>query len=173
MRVDMRYDGKMIDWPGRGLFRASSGLPGYQKSSETCNADAGPIPEGTYKIFIADKGVAVEDGIGLCTLKPAWGIQKMPQGTDAGSCAVDFAAWGVNRARMEPADSKTLHKCTPVYRGGFYLHDSMKGFSHGCIEVDRTIFSKLRSEWKQTKKPFLLVEIRYGEDGVTYGHTKN
>ena len=172
MRIDMIYDGKKIEWPGRGLFRASSGLPGLQVASEMCNPQGGPLPEGIYRIFIAERGDAVEEGTELCKLRPGWGIQTIPQGTSAGSCQQEWANWGVNRARMEPYDSKTAQRCNPIFRGGFYLHDSMKGFSHGCIEVDRIIFSKLREQWKLTKKPFLLIEIKYEKNGITYGNTK-
>lgn len=77
--------------------------------------------------------------------KSIMGIQKIPRGkNDASECEPYWAQWGQNRARMEPADSSTQNKCLPVMRGGFYLHDSTKGFSHGCIEVEINLFVQLR-----------------------------
>lgn len=163
---------KKILWAGHGIFNASSGLPYLQNSSEMCNSNGGPLPEGYYKVFLTEMGTALDDGKGVCNLQPAWGIQSIPRGAAAGRCEPRWANWGVNRARMEPADSKTKNRCSPVMRGGFYLHDSVKGFSHGCIEVDKVIFSKLRSFHKQTKKQFLIVKVIYSKDGVTYGNTK-
>jgi len=31
-----------------------------------------------------------------------------------------------------------------VPRGGFYIHDSTKGYTHGCIEVEPRFFEVLR-----------------------------
>jgi len=47
--VDMFYYGQQLTWTGHGVFKASSGLPGFQKPREQCLPDKGPIPEGTYK----------------------------------------------------------------------------------------------------------------------------
>ena len=44
-----------------------------------------------------------------------------------------WANWGNNRVRFEPADVITKNKCK-TNRGEFYLHDSVKIYSHGCIE---------------------------------------
>lgn len=172
MHSDMNYNGKKIEWAGYGSFNASSGLPHLQKSSEMCNSEGGPLPEGHYKIYLTEMGSALDDGKGICNLQPAWGIQTIPRGAAAGHCEPYWANWGVNRARMEPADNKTKNQCSPIMRGGFYLHDSVKGFSHGCIEVDTIIFSKLRAVHKQTKKRFLIIKVVYDKDGMTYGNTK-
>jgi hypothetical protein len=47
-----------------------------------------------------------------------------------------YQAWGTIRARLENRDG---HKTAG--RDGFYLHDSGKGESHGCVETyGREIF---------------------------------
>ena len=51
---DMEYDGQSLQWSSR-KFRATSGLEGSQEPSEQCAPDKGPVPEGLYRVFIADK----------------------------------------------------------------------------------------------------------------------
>lgn len=171
MTHDMFYDGQVLHWPGHGKFRATSGMRGSQIPSESCTPDAGPVPPGLYKIFLADQGVAKDDGRGACALQPAWGIQTIPRGTAAGACEPYWANWGVNRARMEPADTATRNRCSPV-RGGFYLHDSTKGFSHGCIEVDGRIFPLLRTYARGGRgRSTMIIKVEYVAGRATNGGT--
>lgn len=172
MFFDMEYNGQTVRWKGNGDFKATSGLPKFQFPLNQCTPDSGPIPEGFYKIFIANHGVAKDDGRGICGLKPSWGIQQIPRGMIAGDCEEYWANWGTNRARMEPADNYTKIRCSPVMRGGFYLHDSTKGYSHGCIEVETRIFPLLRHHSKVTKKNTLIVKVKYEKGVITNGGTK-
>ena len=173
MNVDMTYDGKRVTWQGHGEFRATSGLPGYQSPEQFCVGDNGPIPPGKYKIFLTDMGQAQDDGTGTCALKPAWGIQAIPRGQAAGECERYWANWGSNRARMEPADAATKNRCSPA-RGGFYIHDSTKGYSHGCIEVEPRLFPILTSYARANKSRQLIIEVAYAADLVsTNGGTAN
>ena len=172
MIYDMEYDGQNVTWKGRGIFKATSGLPGFQKPSSQCITDSGPVPEGFYKIFLSNQGIAQDDGTGHCVLKPAWGIQQIRRGKDAGTCEPYWANWGDNRVRMEPADIPTKVKCAPISRGGFYMHDSRKGFSHGCIEVESRIFSLMRNYNKTTKKTKLVLKVTYAKGRPTNGGTK-
>lgn len=73
---------------------------------------------------------------------------------------------------MEPADVSTKLKCNPVMRGGFYLHDSTKGYSHGCIEVELGLFVQLRIYSKKTKKKTLIIKVNYENGDSTNGDTK-
>lgn len=168
---DMVYDGQKLQWWGHGVFKASSGLNGYQMPTEECNKGSGPIPEGVYKVLLADRGMAVGD-LNDCTLQAGWGIQKIPRGAQVGLCEVPWAAWGNNRARMEPADEATTAKCHPFRRSGFYLHDSTKGFSHGCIEVEGRLFPLLRSHHQITRKNTLTLKVKYVPGRSTYGGTR-
>jgi hypothetical protein len=68
---------------------------------------------------------------------------------------------------MEPADAATAGHCTPR-RGGFYLHDSTKGFSHGCIEVEGSLITGLRNY--KTKRSYLILKVEYATS-VTNGGT--
>jgi hypothetical protein len=57
----------------------------------------------------------------------------------------------MHRIRFEPADEKTKRRCSHR-RSGFYLHDSTKGYSHGCIEVQGSFFGALRSVIREKKR---------------------
>lgn len=46
MQHHLLYDGQTIRWNAQ-VFRATSGMPGFQSIAEQCNQrDAGPIPSG-------------------------------------------------------------------------------------------------------------------------------
>src|SRR5690606_2310908 len=173
MEINLVYDGQFIKWSDKRLtFRAISGMPRHQRPEDHWHPDAGPVPDGLYKVFIADHGVATDDGRGVCALKPSWGMQAIPRGAKAGSCEPYWANWGSNRARMEPADEATRRRCAPISRAGFYLHDSIKGYSHGCIEVETKIFKHLREYNLKTKKQTVMLQVQYIEGRPTNGGTK-
>jgi len=167
---DMIYDGQVLRWTGHGSFRASSGLPGFQAPGESCRADSGPVPPGFYKLYLTDQGVAQDDGRDACNLKPAWGIQSIPRGAAAGDCEEFWVNWGSNRARLEPADAATRNRCAPA-RGGFYLHDSTKGYSHGCIEVEGRIFPLLQTYARGSRSATMIIKVEYVNDRATNGGT--
>jgi hypothetical protein len=170
MKVDMSYDGQILTWQGWGKFKATSGLPHLQKPELQCITDAA-IPEGLYKVFLADRGTARDIAPGRCQLQPAWGMQTVPRGLAAGECEKYWAGWGWHRARMEPFDAATKLKCFPV-RGGFFLHDSTKGYSHGCIEVEGRLFSMLENYRRSSKKNTMTIKVAYVKGRPTNGGTK-
>ncbi|MCP4325543.1 MAG: DUF2778 domain-containing protein [Alteromonadales bacterium] len=166
MHHQMDYNGQILKCGSRVDFKATSGLPGSQLPKNQC------IPEGFYKIFLGNHGLAKDDGKGICKLMPSWGIQSISSGKKAGECEPYWANWGKNRARMEPADLATKSKCSPIKRGGFYLHDSTKGYSHGCIEVETRIFPLLRAFNKATKNNTIVIKVQYNKGVATNGGTK-
>lgn len=143
---DLEYDGQTLVWFGFGKWKATSGLSGHQVPSDQCATDEGPVPEGNYNIRLISSGEAQDDGTNTCNLSPAWGFQTISRGAAAGSCEPYWANWGYHRIRIEPADLTTKNTCVKkgINRGGFYLHDSTKGYSHGCIETESTFFTTLR-----------------------------
>jgi len=171
MIYQLTYDGAKLSWHGKGVYKASSGMPGYQKSTEQCLPNKGPVPEGSYYIPLIEGAAATDDGTGTCNLSPSWQIQTIPRGSAAGVCEPYWANWGNNRVRFEPADDVTKRSCLPIKRGGFYLHDSTKGYSHGCIEVEGAFFTQLRAYIKINKEKRLKLQIKYS-GGSTYGGTK-
>jgi len=174
----LKYDGKRLHWnhPGDGnpaaKYKATSGFTRYQIAAKQCTKNAGPIPEGTYsfRLVIDPKKYARDDGKGQCNLRPSQKIQQIPRGARAGSCERYWSNWGWNRVRIEAADTKTRKACSPR-RGGFYLHDSTKGYTHGCIEVEQIFFNRIVKYAKKAigKKLYLVVDYAFTS---TYGSTK-
>ena len=196
MAVFLRYDGRSLYWEEgttRKAFLASSGIHAtpirafrvgtvvycfredyrwrwYEKVK-----DRGPIPSGTYTVESRIlKQPWAERKAQSCELIVAWGIQKIPRGdpnpdkdgdqptlTTAGDCDPYWANWGSNRVRLSP------HKdMVAPHRDGFYVHDSVKGFSHGCIETELDFFVKYLFPYatKNPNKRFYL--------GVDYKHER-
>ena len=172
--TDLYYDGQTLKWPGYGTFNASSGLPGTQEPQYQCVPDSGPIPEGKYKLLLdVDRDNAADDGTNSCNLKPARKMQWIPRGADAGACEPYWANWGTRRVRLEAADSHTRGQCG-ARRSGFYLHDSTKGYSHGCIEVDGAFFNVYIGYYSthlRRKGQYLTLTVKYVGTS-TYGGTK-
>ena len=171
MQHHLLYDGQTIRWNAQ-VFRATSGMPGFQSIAEQCNQrDAGPIPSGFYRVFLTDHGQA-KANMDTCSLIPAWGIQTIPRGEQAKECEPNWANWGFNRVRLEPANAQTKSHCAPVMRDGFYIHDSSKGFSHGWIEVEGRFFFVLRDFAKSQSRSRLILKVEYKVGQATNGGTK-
>lgn len=179
---DLYYNGTSLSWPARKkTYNATSGLvvsnpdgttADGRSSQLSCVKDFGPVPEGTYTLStVVDPNTYATADFSICKLNPGTDIQKIPRGADAGRCEPFWANWGTNRVRLTPADGTTRDACTPV-RDGFYLHDSTKGFSHGCVELDTSFFTDLYDFSKtSTTHRRLTLEVKYTSQG-TYGGTK-
>ena len=168
--TDMTFDGQVLK-QGALKFMATSGLPGYQFPNHQCVKENDPIPEGYYKVYLANRGTAKQDTSEDCKLAPAWGVEKIPRGTEAGTCEEFWANWGNHRVRLEPADVQTQRVCSPT-RGGFYIHDSTKGYSHGCIEVERRFFPHLKSLAHTNQTGFCILRVKYVPGKPTNGGTR-
>lgn len=139
--IDLVYDGRILHWHGHGNFKATSGMTGLQEPRFQCIPDGGPIPEGEYKIATQiDPHPARDDGTHSCSLMPARSMQLIPRGSAAAGCEPYWSNWGWHRVRVEAAELHTRQRCA-TRRSGFYLHDSTKGYTHGCIEVEGSFFS--------------------------------
>lgn len=170
---DMVYTGAKLYWfqnlpPGaKGPieFSATSGLPDSQLAVLQQKKDAGPIPEGRYT-FLARRdpkreATVVDAKSGQLDTRE--GIQILPHG----SHGWQFPGWGSHRVRLTPKGSNAA-----PHRGGFYLHDSHKGYSHGCIEI-AGFFKSLIEYAEAGKSPkHLTLRVVYGDDTLsTYGNT--
>ncbi|ECA7916172.1 DUF2778 domain-containing protein [Salmonella enterica subsp. enterica serovar Chichester] len=171
MAVRLTFDGQKLTWPGIGIFKATTGLPDLQWPDKQCVPDAA-IPEGNYKLFIQFQGEAPIRNATDCDLGPSWGWSTIPRGQAAGTCEMYWANWGYNRIRLESADEKTRKACGGK-RGGFYIHDSTKGYSHGCIEVEPVFFRILKQETeKENGEKTFTVNVKYVSGQQTNGGTK-
>lgn len=120
-------------------FVASSGWPGMQSTSESYQRKKlGPIPETQglnqkYSINLTYKpdriaGV-IPNGPEEGELYAAYGIQEIRPKVKVRNTTYTYQEWGSIRARLEPQNVSTYG------RDNFYLHDSGKGYSHGCVDV--------------------------------------
>jgi hypothetical protein len=189
-KFNMVFDGHKLHWHGQHIvFRATSGLatPGqegenYQAAKFEGLSDHGPIPEGWYRVPVAFKGLAkaidnqgnLNDAEGVQVISP---ILKAPNGH-----FFQYSAWGTARVPLHKIllDEDAILKKIGIQglrkarlRYGFYLHNSHKGYTHGCIEVDDSFFLKLRIfRDKHPKHPYLVLQVSYRDgDTKTYGGT--
>lgn len=183
--ADLVYNGTQLIWNGHGVFKnsfkASSGRDGYQDTSVQNLSDLGPIPEGLFAVPLKIGGTSAtrikKKGGGLvCDLDKKAEIQTLPLADvnvtydgQSYTCETPVASWGINRVRLRTIriyDKKNSH------RAGFYIHDSTKGHSAGCIEVESSFFFNLRAYAEKVKqKGELLLEVKY-TGSSTYGGTK-
>ena len=152
----------------------------YQVPSQQCVSFEGPIPEGTYRLesFIVSKKMSYGVVGGACNLyRGPGGIQEVTtktKGTDPGGSCIEL--WGPNRVRLVAHDQVAQKACSGS-RSGFYIHDSSKGGSSGCIEVGSGFFQQLRT-WTKTNNPKnrkkisspMLLVVKY-YDKTTRGKT--
>lgn len=175
LHYDLYYNGQRLQWWAKGTFRATSGMPGMQHPRLQCDPRGGPLPEGSYFFRLREDGAPARAGSN-CTLLPAWYLQTIPRDAVAGTCEQYWINWGRNRVRLMPADRETARACQPR-RGGFYLHDSTKGYSHGCIEVEGRFFDVLRQEvaavlrQRSRSADKLMLLVRYNAGMTTNGGT--
>ncbi len=89
---------------------------------------------------------------GTDELSPGWGIESItPESED----------WGSMRIRIEP-DKATKDRISETGRsGGFYIHNSHKGYTHGCVEVETSFFDELIEYRKLTKSKGLDFVVKY------------
>jgi hypothetical protein len=106
----------------------------------------------------------------MCSLRASWKFESIPRGKSAGACEEYWQQWGWHRIRFEPADASTRARCSPR-RGGFYLHDSTKGFSHGCIEIDGRFFTVLADVIAGGTHKELQLRVHYVAGRITNGGT--
>ena len=78
----------------------------------------------------------------------------------------------MNRAHLTP-DKVTGAKNTERDNDSYYLHDSQKGYTHGCTEVEAKLFDKL-NEYRNNGNTRIDVIINYGnnQNHSTNGGTK-
>ena len=78
------------------------------------------------------------------------------------------SAWGRFRARLTPI---SVNKNIKRNIKSFYLHDSTKGYTHGCIEVESLLFDLLINYRENNSS--IKVKVQYPSlNHITNGGTK-
>ena len=157
---------------------STSGMPGAQSKDDTSKPDEGPIPEGDYSVDLRpDPERVAQHNNG--SMIPGYGIEQIPpstapvrdegEGEDYGgewgeAPTYDFAPWGSWRARLISKKGTDTKK-----RTSFYLHNSHKGYTHGCIETCDDLLEEMKRLRKDGQEA-LDVRVSY-QDKTTKGGT--
>lgn len=166
------YDGNLDDRtkPLRRC-RATSGyldlFVNYQQAKYQNVEDVGPVPESLYRInlrldptryaSVHVSGENLNADFGIQRIRP---VYAMPDGTTR-----DPSAWGSWRARLEHVSGNTFG------RSNFYLHNSHKGFTHGCVETCNQLLQDILRE-REAGEDWIYFTIRYTAQH-TYGGTRS
>lgn len=154
-------------------FKGTSGIvdggKDYRNSKYQKVKDKGPVPEGTYRInLVPDPNrVARYNSDADIIPSPQGGIEKLPAvGYDRNGDAWTYEDWGTWRARLQPLSGTNTYG-----RSNFYLHNSTKGYSHGCIECSNSIYNVL-IQYRNSGKKYIDVVVDYPtNNSSTYGQT--
>ena len=139
----IEYTGQTLTvWPGkfkdRGheallICKATSGyadVHGNYQNTAFEKQELGPVPHGHYRINLKarpDRWASLAPSAD--NLAAAEGVQMIrPTYTLPNGQLAYPGGWGTWRARLDPIDVHTA-------RHNFYLHNSTKGYTHGCIET--------------------------------------
>ena len=168
-------------------YKATSGYKGpdangimwnLQKAKYQNIRNGGPTPEGKYHINLEPdpERVAQADlNTGDLLRDPNGGIEKIPdfvENPNKEGYGWSYTEWGQHRAHLTP-DKVTGAKNSERDNYSYYLHDSQKGYTHGCTEVETKLFDKL-NEYRNNGNTRIDVIINYGnnQNHSTNGGTK-
>ncbi len=162
-KEDMLYDGDELHWHGVSIYKATSGMAGHQTADQQTVRDHGPIPEGKYWLFIKVAGTARVVNVAAGQLDTNQGIQNLEAMPGPDGKFYEAPNWGKNRVRLNII---RIDNPKARHRNGFYLHDSTKGFTHGCVEVEPRFFVRLREfakdeAAKKKGRKQLIVKVKY------------
>lgn len=142
-------------------YPATSGLANHQNADEQGGGDLGPVPGGDYKINLTLdflRKAPVSDGL----TTESHGVELLPWGN-----GYLYSGWGQWRARLEALPGTDLRGRD----GLFYLHDSYKGYTHGCVETNTALYYDL-FRYRKTQES-IKVRIAYpGPNSSTLGNTQ-
>lgn len=183
------YGGKTGDKANLiAAYKSTSGYKGndvkgkhwnLQKGKYQNVRNAGPTPEGRYYINLKpdpNRVASADPQTGELKRNPEGGIEKIPdfvENPNREGYGWTYADWGENRAHLEPVDV-TGAKPEERDNNSYYLHDSEKGYTHGCTEVDGDLFNKLK-EYREAGNEKIDVIVQYpnGEHSTNGGTEKS
>jgi hypothetical protein len=164
------YNGKELIWTdNKGvstIYAGTSGALGKQNSKYQYLRDKGPLPEGSYTIdLMLDTNRQAEVFSDSGETKPNFGIQRLPyRFTTTSGVVISYENWGNSRARLSMISGNSYG------RDNFYIHNSTKGFSHGCLEVGSGFFPRLTEYAKHYGNISLTVKY-LSNNSSTLGNT--
>ena len=167
-------------------FKATSGYKGLdtkgtywnlQKAKYQNVRNGGPTAEGTYHINLKpdpNRVAETDTKTGALKKNPSGGIEKIPdfvENPNKRGYGWTYEEWGKNRASLTP-DKVTGATNEERDNNSYYFHDSQKGYSHGCTEVETELFNKL-NDYRKAGHDRIDVIVKYpGPNHSTNGGTK-
>lgn len=167
-------------------FNATSGYKNEDKNEDYQSAEyqtlknIGPTPEGLYHINLkpdpSRHAGRYQNADGTFNYKksPDGGIEQLNY------CEVDeqgemrhFSSpdWGNQRAALTP-DKVTGATNSQRDNSSYYFHDSQKGYTHGCVEVESSLFNML-AIYRAGGNTSISVQVKYpNSKHKTNGGTK-
>ena len=119
----------------------------YQNSRYQHVRNLGPTVEGKYKLNLMPEPEVARVRNNLVESGRGKGIQSLKNMPDENGNPRNSSDWGDNRISMIPINvsQPTDDNGRPGNRdlGSFYIHDSTKGETHGCIEIETRFFVDL------------------------------
>ena len=130
---------------GNIVERYDGGFNDYQEAKYQNLRDKGPTPEGSYYINLkVDPEREVRMNSNKQFLKsPEGGIESLVFTNPDTGMRSYYPAWGKNRASLTPV-KVTGAKNSERDNNSYYFHDSEKGYTHGCTEVETSLFTQLK-----------------------------
>lgn len=156
-------------------FKATSGALGHQVASEQNKRDQGPTPDGKYSINLKpepDRKAEIASN-GQLKRSTEGGIENLEGMKMDGDNENLYTSedWGDNRAKLD-AEEVTGATSGERDNNSYYFHDSEKGYTHGCTEVETGLFDQLK-DYRSQGNGKIDVIIQYpAEDHKTNGGTK-
>ena len=135
----------------------------------------GPTVAGEYELKLGtelEKKAKVKNhdleraNVGIESLKDLPGLTKEENESL-------LSAWGEHRVRMHPVNVKHPQSKYGVDKRdleSFYFHDSKKGYTSGCHEVESRFFDDLK-KYIKSGNTTIKVMVSYTKDQSTYGGT--
>ena len=161
---------------GNIVDRKDGGQNNYQEARFQNIKDKGPTPEGDYHINLEpdpDRQVETFWNNGNIDFKKReeGGIETLTFPNPTTGTLSYSPAWGMHRAALTP-DNVTGAKDSERDNSSYYFHDSTKGYTHGCTEVDTELFSQLK-DYRNAGNTRIDVVVKYNDPHhKTNGGTK-
>ena len=137
---------------------ATSGGPNNQTPLDQTLPDVGPVPAGLYSVNLVPdpfRTANVDPTNGQVLSNPVGGIEQVPDSyTTQNGRTFIYPGWGTWRMRLDPRRGNTFG------RSNFYLHNSHKGYTHGCVETCNELLNDVVN-YRSNGNKAIDVLIRY------------
>lgn len=130
----------------------------YQRREHQNRANIGPVSEGRYFIDLRPDPSRIARTLPNGETVPGAGVEHLPN-----SAIFDYSAWGTWRARLQ-------RNSRQGNRDNFYLHNSHKGYTHGCVETTCDDLLQYLIQYRVLGNSRIDFVINY-QDATTYGGT--